>query len=321
LRDPNLYDILETLLKSDKMAYLGSVAEVKFPPKLQYLRYEGFHGFILHDDARAIKEGDLYVLDRIDNGQLLARHRILNKIVRIPLSALGRGLRRISYVDTMDVTETSDYLILEWFDGIQDMAKMVVEKKRLGGLTKNMVDGWKKRFDSAKTHILLAQRFDMSASGTSLPSFYCDEPFVGTNQFWCIRGPEGDLAKCLTLWLNSTLNILQLLILRRETRGAWMQVDEYALNKAIVPDLSKLSKSEMDELLGIFEKVATINYPSIMDQLTEKHWARELVDEAWLRTLGYEGDAKGLLDELYRSLVDEIAGLRTIMAEGGISEE
>jgi len=104
-------------------------------------------------------------------------------------------------------------------------------------------------------------------------------------------------------------------------KGAWMQVDEYALNKAIVPDLSKLSKSEMDELLGIFEKVATINYPSIMDQLTEKHWARELVDEAWLRTLGYEGDAKGLLDELHRSLVDEIAGRRTIMAEGGISEE
>ena len=95
-----------------------------------------------------------------------------------------------------------------------------------------------------------------------------------------------------------------------------MQVDEYALNKATVPDLSGLSKSEMDELLGVFDRVATVSFPSIIDQLRERHWARKSVDEAWLRILGYKGDVKGLLDRLYDSLVDEIEGLRAIMAEG-----
>lgn len=103
----------------------------------------------------------------------------------------------------------------------------------------------------------------MSATGTSLVSFYSDEPIIGTNQFWCIMGPRDDYAKTLALWMNSTINLVQMLMIRRETEGAWMQIDEYALKGALMPDPNKLTMREVRELSALFEKVGRVKMPNI----------------------------------------------------------
>jgi hypothetical protein len=138
---------------------------------------------------------------------------------------------------------------------------------------------------------------------------------------WCIREVEGEQAKILTLWLNSTLSLLQTLILRTETRGAWMKVHDYMLGEILVPDFDKLSRSELKHLMKVFETVKDVKFPSILDQLRSRYPSRKLIDAAWLKVLGYEGDIDSLLDELYASLANEIELLKKLMAEGAVVEE
>ncbi|MBO3840360.1 MAG: hypothetical protein QXR44_06605 [Thermoproteota archaeon] len=275
----------------------------------------------MRERTRALKEDDVWIVDRISTKELVAKHRDLNITIRIPLNAVGRGLRRISYVNTMDVTNTSDYFIIDWFNGIRDMARLLLDRKDLRNFTSHVIEQWKTKYDSFKTRVLLAQRFNMSAVGTSLVSFYSDEPIIGTNQFWCIMGPRDNYVKILTLWMNSTINLIQMLMIRRETEGAWLQIDEYALKNALMPDPNKLSIHEVRELLTLFKKVGKVEMPSILEQLKEKHPTRKLIDETWLKILGYKGDIDSLLDRLYSSIADEIELLKKIMAEGVVEKE
>lgn len=87
-------------------------------------------------------------------------------------------------------------------------------------------------------------------------------------------------------------------MISRETEGAWLQIDEYALKNALMPDPNKLSIHEMRKLLTLFKKVGRVKMPSILGQLKEKHPTRKLIDETWLRIIGYKGDIDSILDKL-----------------------
>lgn len=262
---------------------------------------------------------DAWIIEKVGRESLIARHRNLSQRVRVPLNILGRGLRRLSYVNVLDVSDISDYLILSWFDDIKDMAKSLLSSKELSKLKRPVVESWKEKFDGRKCHVLLARRFDLSAPGTSLLAFYSEKPVVGVDM-WCIRKIAGEKAKLLTLWLNSSLSLLQILIHRAETRGAWMKIHDYMLDQILAPDFSKITDSENKQLLKIFEAVKKTKFPSILEQLRGKHPVRQTIDKAWLKVLGYKGDYDYLLNKLYNSLANEIELLRTLMAEG-ISEE
>jgi type I restriction-modification system DNA methylase subunit len=312
--DLNLIDLMEKLLKSDKLVQFSSVMEAQ-RIDLEHLKFKDFHGFILYEASRALKKVDAWVFDRIERDALIARHKDLDWRVSIPLNVLGRGLRRLSYVKTIDVSNTSDYLILSWFDGIKDMAKVFLADKDLSGFKSTTVEAWQKKFKTRKAHLLLSRRFDISAPGMCLFAFYSDEPLVGADM-WCVKSLSKDFTKILSLWFNSTLNVLQTLILRTETRGAWMVVHDYILGEMLIPNPSKLSESDLKYLLKVFSSLKDIKFPSVLEQLKGKHNARMLIDKAWLKILGYEGDMNSLLDRLYDSLAEEIELLRRLMAEG-----
>ncbi|MEM2099958.1 MAG: N-6 DNA methylase [Thermoproteota archaeon] len=317
--DPSLIDLMDELIKPDKLVKLSSIIETQ-RTDLEHYKFGSFHGFIVSDQSRAQKKIDVWIVEKVERGILVARHRNLDWEVKIPLNALGRGLRRLSYVNMLDVSDSSDYLILSWFDDIKDMAKSLLPSKDLGKLKRPVVESWKEKFDSRKCHVLLARRFDLSAPGTSLLAFYSEKPVVGVDM-WCIRKIAGEKAKLLTLWLNSSLSLLQILIHRAETRGAWMKIHDYMLDQILAPDFSKITDSETKQLLKIFEAVKKAKFPSILEQLRGKHPVRQTIDKAWLKTLGYKGNYDNLLNKLYNSLASEIELLRTLMAEGVVEEE
>jgi hypothetical protein len=183
-----------------------------------------------------------------------------------------------------------------------------------------VVESWRERFNGRMCHVLLARRFDLSAPGTSLLAFYSDKPVVGVDM-WCVRKITGRNAKLLTLWLNSSLSLLQILIQRTETRGAWMKIHDYMLDQIFTPDFSKMTDSEAQQLLKVFETFKKTKVPSTLEQLRGKHPGRQAIDKAWLRFLGDVGDINDLLDKLYKSLVNEIEQLRELMTEGRVEEE
>jgi hypothetical protein len=137
---------------------------------------------------------------------------------------------------------------------------------------------------------------------------------------WSITRIGKEHSKILALWLNSTLNLLQTLILRTETRGAWMKVHDYMLSEMLVPNFINLSKVNMRRLMKTYDAVRNVRLPSILAQLRGRHPTRKLIDTAWLNTLGYKGDVEGFLNKLYDSLANEIQLLKELMAEEEMKE-
>ncbi|MDW8021191.1 MAG: N-6 DNA methylase [Nitrososphaerota archaeon] len=309
----SLMDLMEVLLKSDKLAPLTTIAEAQ-RIDLEHLKFKNFHAFILHDSFRARKRNDLWIMDQITENELITRNIKLEWRVSLPLRALGRGLRRLSYVDTIDVTDNADYLILSWFDKLRDLASPLLNTKELEKLDSKVIRSWKNKFESRKSNVILGRRFDISAPGTSLIAFYSKNPIVGAD-FWSIKNIESDYGKVLTLWLNSTINLLQVFILRTETRGAWMKIHDYMLEELLVPKPHELSEIKYSELIDVFEQVKNARFPSILKQLKDKNPLRRLIDETCLSVLGYRGNSTQLLDKLYESLANEIIILKKMMSE------
>ena len=124
-----------------------------------------------------------------------------------------------------------------------------------------------------------------------------------------------ELAKIISVWFNSSINALQLYLKRIETRGAWMRLDKYVINKLLVLDPTSLSKRERKILLTIFENIRSEAFPSFLEQLKKKYSPRVMLDKAILEILGFdEKAAEQLIDKLYPALANEIEQLKTLMA-------
>jgi type I restriction-modification system DNA methylase subunit len=311
LSDLKLADLLDELLSSKKFVPLSSLAEAQ-ECDLRHYKFKNFHGFILSDAKRIQRKSDTWFLDKIKERSLVARHRKLIHKVEIPLSCVRRGLRRFSYLNNIDVGNQSDYLILQWFDGVKEMARYMLPVNDLKLFDPKVVESWARKFERKKAHLLFARRLYLSSPGTCLLAFYSDKPTVGVD-LWTLCGLKQAEAKVLALWLNSTFNILQLLYLGVACEGPWMKLHDYMFDRLLVPDPIKLTKKDITQLLEVFEKVRNVAFPSIPEQLRKKIEARKSLDKIWLKILRYKGDPDELLNTLYSSVIREIEIIDRLM--------
>ena len=131
---------------------------------------------------------------------------------------------------------------------------------------------------------------------------------------WSVKGFSSDDAKIFALWFNSTMNMLQMLINRTETRGAWMKLHEYQIRDSMILNLKALTNAERRNLLNLFDTLKKQEFPSILDQLKNRFPARVEMDKAVLRVLGFkEDEIESILNYLYPALANEIEKLKTLM--------
>ena len=93
-----------------------------------------------------------------------------------------------------------------------------------------------------------------------------------------------------------------------------MKIHEYMLKETYVPDLRKISKKEKGSLLQLFDKIRNVSFPSIVEQLKNKFWAREEIDKTFLKVLGFsDEETEEILNFLYPVLANEIEQLKALM--------
>jgi len=318
LSDLKLVDSLEEVLASKKLTPLSALTSAR-RSDLEHFKFREFHGFILSSAERGLRESDVWIVDRIKGKTLIARHKERIHEVAVPLSNLARALRRFSYTNTIDVDKTLDYLIVDWFKEIEEMARSVVPANALRKFDSSVVQSWKKKFEERRAHLLLGRRLYLSAPGTSLIAFYSDKPAAGIDLWGFLDLNKAD-AKILSLWLNSSFNILQLLYMGVACEGPWMKLHDYMMDRLLVPDPNKLIETEKKRILDVFEKVKEIPFPSITEQLKTKFQARKTIDLMWLKVLGCKGFSNEMLDRLYDSLLKELEIIGRLMG-GKQSEE
>jgi len=304
LSDLKLIAVLEELLSSEKLVPLSSLTK-SYECDLRHYKFMDFHGFILSLEEKAKRKSDIWILKEIRGNSLIAYHKKLQRRIEIPLSHLGRALRRFSYNKSIDVTQNADYLILKWFDEIKDMARYVVPVRKLEDFNPDVVKSWETKFENRKAHLLLARRLYLSSPGTCLIAFYSDEPIVGID-LWSLSNLDRDEAKIIALWLNSSINILQLLYMGVACEGPWMKLHNYMLKRLLVPDPRKLTEKEKKHLMKVFDEIRDFSFPSVTEQLKRDIKARKTIDKTWLKILNYKGDPEELLKKLYASITQEL---------------
>jgi len=105
-----------------------------------------------------------------------------------------------------------------------------------------------------------------------------------------------------------------MLLNRTETRGAWMKLHQYQIRSSLIPKLKIMTQEDRNNLLALYERLRTVEFPSILDQLRGRFKQRVEIDKAMLKMLGHsEHDANQVLDYLYPALTYEIEKLKTLM--------
>jgi len=267
-----------------------------------------YEAFVIKDLNRALKSHDLWLAEKIEESTIIAKNRFTNETVEIGKKRLCYGIRRASGLNTIDLSNSQDYIVMEPFEGIERF----LPSKSVGNFRKHY-KSWKEYVRSRFGKFLISRRFDLSATGTCFLAYYSTEPTTGQN-LWSLKGVSEEEARILSLWFNSTPNLLQVYLQRMETRGAWMEINDGMINDFLLPDIRSLNNKERRNLLDLFERIKNKEFPSILDQLKTEFAPRREIDTVILQLLGYSSEeAAQLLDYLYPALASEIEKLKTLM--------
>lgn len=309
VEDANLFEVWKSIREKTKekmISLTDQASKVNATPlrfDLSHVGRSEGHGFILKESIRAKKSYDRWIISKESPKKIVAVDRATQSTASIPRKALEGGLRRASGTRAIDVSDIHDYIVVSKFPEIQKIIK-----------NPNVVKKWKAYVKKRKAHLLLAERFDISAPGTFALAFYSDKPIVGAGTMCCFKDMPKPDAKIISLWLNSTLNLLQIILKRKETRGAWMRIHHYMFDDLSVINPMRLGQGEKKLLYDVFEKEAKRFLPSILEQLKSKNSIRVSIDEAFLKVLGFtQKETKDIVDYLYPALANEIEKLKTLM--------
>ena len=316
LSDIGVADEVLSLIRHNKMIPLTSVGDAT-RSDLGHYKFGGHHGFVLANEGRAIRASDGWVVKSAGKRELIARNRGTGAEVKIPNSSIVPGIRRLSHTTTVDVSGRHDYITVGWSPQIKEMARLTLSHKEFSKFGPSVLQDWKKKFSLKSSCLLMSRRLYLSSPGTSVVSLYSERPTIGVN-FWSIKGVEGDKAKILCLWLNSSINIFQLFSIGITREGSWMTLHDYMMDDVMVPDISAMNEKHRRALLEIFEEVRNTELPSILDQFMSHNHFREIVDSIWLDVLGFKGEKEEFLDRLRRSVSME---LRNAKEMGGETSE
>ncbi|MGB9778400.1 MAG: Eco57I restriction-modification methylase domain-containing protein [Candidatus Bathyarchaeales archaeon] len=268
-----------------------------------------FNSTFIVKKVRAIKKHDAWIVKNEKADEIISEHRFLQKLITIPISALERGFRRPAGCDILEISNDLDYILVDKTKGAEQLFPNEEQaKKALSDIAR-----WKRIVSLKKANLVVSRRFDLSAKGTNFLAFFSAIPIFGVDM-WSIKGFSDEEAKIFALWFNGTLNLLQLLINRTETRGAWIKLHEYQIRNSLMLNPKALTQEEKMTLLNLFEALKTRKFPCVLEQLRGRFWARVEIDKAILKVLGFnETEANQLLDYLYPALTKEIEQLKALM--------
>lgn len=305
--------------------YIDKVKGETYESPTTVKQYGYYSIAIVNKERRAKKKHDVWVVKSKGRRSIIVENRFTHVTFILPMQALSPNIRRYTDLPSIDVTDNPDWVIIEPF---QDLELFLDSSGRPQRETKEALTSitngfWRKLVEQNRGYLTLIRRSDITAKGTLCLSYYSDIPifFGSAGALWGINIPNRDEAKVLCLWFNSSLNLFQMLIDRKETRGGYMQIDDYVMREFIVPDFEKLSNAEMKMLLNLFQKIRHEEFPSIHEQLRNKHPIRKELDMTILKIIGMPEDyIESFLVSLYKELDKELVKLKEVMAEGRPSE-
>ncbi|MFX0123441.1 MAG: Eco57I restriction-modification methylase domain-containing protein, partial [Candidatus Hodarchaeota archaeon] len=290
--------------------------------------------------SKYLRPNDIWVYDNESHTHVKSIDRYSNHRISIPKGCLIPHLRRMSGECRLDISNKKEYVIISLFPKLEDVLN-TNEKNRESISVR--LDLWRTYVKERTTNLMVARRFDLSASGTALFSYFSKEKRAPPGVMWSILDISHDDAKILCLFFNCTLNILQIFLNRVETRGAWMQLHEYVIKDLMIPNIHNWSIEKKIPFYQLFDEIKVEEFPPLWQQLAmnisiseindenynllksqfpkffqvvgKQFIPRKKIDILFFERLGIKDQNKGevLLRDMYLSLLIEIALLKKMM--------
>jgi len=277
---------------------------------------EGFHAspaglseltFITGFHTKARTKRAFLILDKEDERKLITRIGNTDMKFEIKKSKVIPALRTLTGVDTFFV-KNIDYFIEHEPEGLDRLLQLSKWKN------KDDFD-WKivkEKLRDKKTYLAVARRFRPDSVNTHFFAFYNDEEFVVPHTFKIIKIDKVS-SKYQCLFLNSIIGLVDLIMFREQTTEGYTDIMESELNLFRVFNIEGLTRKDVDLLVKIFDKLKNVKFPSILEQLENRFWARVELDKTILKILGFSNkEINEWLPKVYDALVEELKAMKEV---------
>jgi hypothetical protein len=189
------------------------------------------------------------------------------KAILIPSTRTATGMDKILLDRTYDYVVGNRFKGDEAFWGQEDVRDILAARSR--------------QIAARSAYLIAAGRggLNLAAGGTKLLAFCSRVPIAPTWAFWSIRTKTFEDACLLALWWNSTYMVNQLIDARTEVEGARVWFGKTAIEPLLVLNPSKLTKTSRTKLLKLFNELAKVKFPSILEQLETEFEGRVRIDQ------------------------------------------
>ncbi len=283
---------------------------------------------LLRREASGAYATDRLIVKRESASEVIAADRIGGAEYRFPRSAVVPAIRRLSFVPSIDLGDDPDYVVVRSAGDLPNTMAAVYDQKKaalfLRRLSEDRASGVLQRsIDAGSSRLCLMRRMNLAAPGTIVTCVRRPQPFLVACDGFLLRGlkePAED--ELLSLWFNSTLFLLQLLGRATFTEGTWLKVEDFILDRILVPDLTRLVDSSLRAHVNeAYGAVAHAVLPSLLEQTSTDDPGRVAIDDTILRLLGFRSpdERARLASSLREGVAFALRTLRETMG-GGVGE-
>ena len=262
--------------------------------------------FIPYSMKRAIRKEDAWILDKIEEKQLIVFNRYFKDKLHIPKNCIVPCLRTMSSNRYMDTSDKTDFVVIRDFP----KAHRFFYDERAA--FRDILPTWNRYVENRLGNLIILRRFVINAPGTLHLCHYSSAPMTASGTAWVCNVHDED-AKILCLWFNSSINVAQ--VLDKRIEDIWIDIHKYILRDFYIIDPHELSKEERTKFLDLFHTLSKQKVPSLAEQYTSVPELKKEIDTAILSALGFDDDEiEKILSDLYEALRIEFEALQEIGA-------
>lgn len=216
---------------------------------------------ILNNPDSTLHNDDIWVVVDETSDTITVKHRHLEESVDIPRENTEPAFHRIPHSPQLDLSTLNEHAVIrDEFDGVDRFFQ-------LGEIEEYPKENWTELAEKRLSHLGFMRRLDLTASGLRHLTHYSDDPRLFHGMMFCMPGLEQEDARRLSVWMDSSLNLLQMLISRVPDRGGWTKYHRNTVEKFHIPDPRQHSEEDEALLDEAFEEVSEEEFPSIAEQL------------------------------------------------------
>jgi len=224
------------------------------------------------------------------------------------------SLRSPAGVKRLDLTDAEEFAIVRPHDipeSVRLEAKLIDPE-----MLSRAAEDIEKAYEDISSHILLARRLQITSPNVYWLAFFDERPVLNTAVLLNLKiDMEKEWMKALTIYLNSSMTLLQLLAFSVETRGSWVDLHgDQVWSNLHVPDYSRAPADLRLAALKLFDEIGRREdaVKPLIERIRSRDELQRKIDIIALEMIGL-GDLFPKLDEIYEILEQELTIMHEIL--------